>query len=125
MDLSAFQIQHTSLQCHVPSQAKILCLLTAGCRPLIYGCMLSHFSHLLPFGRNSAFTKMLDSAFSPNSVALIFESSTKSRQDRTFLFCTIQNSLLLPNNNPISFVLLPQLADVVSNLYLQHALIKL
>lgn len=37
---------------------------------------------------------------------------------------TVVNSLL-PNNNPISFVLLPQLADMVSNLYLHQVIIKL
>lgn len=50
-------------------------------------------------------------------VALLFESAMISYM--------VQNPALLPNNNPASFVLLPQLEDVVSNLYLQCIVIKL
>ena len=61
-------------------------------------------------------------------VALVFESSTKSSQGgalAAMISYTIQNTVPLPNNNLTSFVLLPQLADMVSNLYLQHIIIKL
>lgn len=80
---------------------------------------LSHFSHPIPCGRNCDFTKMLDlSAFLKTLfVALLFESAMISYM--------VQNPALLPNNNPASFVLLPQLEDVVSNLYLQCIVIKL